>query len=171
MIDISGSVAKHTVTFDRDLTGAQLIAAVQATCERSGEKYHEEKEYDDGWRVTVGRASAQLERSLVVGADKATPFLDPDTTYGSAVIAYYELPDGSRLRPQNYSIENVVDSIKQFGQDLREVAEADREPGLDRSRDPIAPAAGAVASRPAETAAEASRAPAHEKPAGVVRNW
>ncbi|MFF0340618.1 hypothetical protein [Kribbella sp. NPDC004875] len=120
MLDLSDTNAWHVVHFDPPATGAQIVAAAKATTERSGDVHHEEAAYYNGWVVEVGRASEHLERGVVVAQDLARPYLDPEESYDSVVLAHHHLWDaGSTIRPANANIQNVVGSLKEFGADLQ----------------------------------------------------
>ncbi|MGZ0146706.1 hypothetical protein ACXJJ3_06515 [Kribbella sp. WER1] len=129
--DIAPRAAKLTVKFGRHVTGTQVIAAVKALAEESGDEYHEDKGFDDGWRYGVGRKSPHPERPAVVIADRDTPYLEPGTSYTQVVIVSHDLPGPIPTFSPGHdaNIETVVASIQQYGGDLRERARylADRD--------------------------------------------
>ncbi|MFF0271135.1 hypothetical protein [Kribbella sp. NPDC004536] len=135
MIDISGSIAKHTVTFDDEFTGQQILDAVKAACERSGDEYHEDMRYDDGYVVTAGRAAIQLHRSLAVVADKVTPYLEPTKGYSSVALIHHELSEERRIEVRDFSAEMAVDALHEFEQDLKQELRTQTAVDQDRARD------------------------------------
>ncbi|GAA1552270.1 hypothetical protein GCM10009804_06590 [Kribbella hippodromi] len=141
MIDLSDSNAWHKVTLNPPLTGAQLIAASKAVSGKSGDEHHQTDEHHNRPLSIVGRASEYLERNVVIAPvpdspDQApdSPYLDPQQTYNEVLAVHYYLPDaGPVIRPQGASLENVVRSLEEFGDDLqREAAVA---AGLDAERE------------------------------------
>ncbi|TWD82936.1 hypothetical protein FB561_4086 [Kribbella amoyensis] len=154
VIDLSDSVAMHTVKFGRPVKGSDLIDAVSATCEHEFE-FVKQHSYNDGHRYVVGRKSVNQAENLVVTPTKTDPYIYPDESYDSAVVVSHGL-GGSRY--EKHSPEEKIGQVLKFADGLQQQFPAgQQQEQAERSRDPYAPAAGAVASQPAASSPAAWR--------------
>lgn len=142
MIDISESVAKNTVKFDRAISGEDLIAAVRAACGNAPERFHQEKTYDDGYRYVVGQTSHAPDENLLVTPDKTNAYIEPDKTYESAVVIRHDRPSrGSRTLARE-NVDRDIKAVLDFSERLEQAVRHGRDAGFDRSMDPIARVGG-----------------------------
>jgi hypothetical protein len=118
-IDISGSIVKQSVKFDRPIRGRQLIEAVKQTCEAKGSKFSETKEYDDGWRHAVGQSSSTPYENVLVTPNRTDAFIEPDALYSEAVVLRHDSAAGGTRTLARYTVENEVDSVVQFAESLQ----------------------------------------------------
>jgi hypothetical protein len=118
-IDISDSVAKKTVTFDRPITGKELIDAVRSTCAGAGgAKFYETKRYDDGWQHLVGQSSSTPYENLLVTPDRENAYIEPDKTYSEAVVLRHDAPSSGSRTLGRYGVEQEVQSVLDFADSL-----------------------------------------------------
>lgn len=158
MIDINGSIAKKTVPFDRPVTGAELMLAVQAAVQSKGGSYYEEKIYDDGVAYVVGRTGWNGEHVLVT-PDKTSALIDPDRTYDSAVVVRHDHPIASHQYSEGMPAtrDHEIAAVVSFSDHLATaVREQQQQTGVDAGRDPNAPAAQAARGNPTRAAAAAA---------------
>ncbi|MET9313731.1 hypothetical protein ABZX12_18115 [Kribbella sp. NPDC003505] len=146
MIDISDSIAKKTVKFDRPLKGSEVIEAVRAACgdDRSFVQQHR---YDDGHLYAVGRSSSYEYDNVLVTPNKTDAYIRADETYDSAVVVSHDLGGGQRYGVRG-SDGAEIEAVLEFAGQLEQHLPSGRQEDLGRGRDPYAPAAGAVARRP-----------------------
>lgn len=158
MIDVNGSIAKKTVPFDRPLTGADLMLAVQAAVRAKGGRYYEEKVYDDGVAYVVGRTGWNGEHVLVT-PDKTSALIDPERTYDSAVVVRHDRPvEGNQYSEgMPATREQEIESVISFSDHLATAVREQQQSGLEGGRDPNAPAAQAARGNPTRAAAAAAQ--------------
>lgn len=147
--DLRDSVAKQTVKFGRPITGRELVAAVQSTCQNGSGSFYESKKYDDGWLHAVGQKSRNPADNLLVTPDRETPYIVPDKTYSEAVVQRYDSPDRGAQTMARLYVEDEVSAVVDFAKSLKQTVERGAEAGTDRSREVDAREAGAGTSQPA----------------------
>jgi hypothetical protein len=135
-LDITDSVAKKTVKFDREITGSELIAAVKATCAARGKDFHEDKRYDDGWLHVVGQAGRSSKDGLLVTADKENPYIEPDKSYSSAVVLRHGSASQGTRTMERVTVEDEVQSVLDFAEDLDRTVRFGPEANAGLSRGP-----------------------------------
>ncbi|MEU4601755.1 hypothetical protein AB0F43_02130 [Kribbella sp. NPDC023972] len=151
MIDLTDSVAKHKVTFDRPITGQELIDAVRATCAQApghadgyrtgnNSSFYEDKRYDDGYLHVVGRSSSLEYENLLVTPDKTSAYIDPKKTYQSAVVVRHDQPATGTRTTGRYSRDDEINSTIAFAERLEHTVRHGPSVDAERSRDPLAPA-------------------------------
>lgn len=167
MVDISGSVAKKTVTFDQPMRGSDIIEAVRAT---AGDKFFEQKKYDDGMLHLVGQSSSTPYQNLVVTPNKTDAYISPDQMYESAVVVRQDVQGGTRTMAR-YDVDHEIDAVLKFSEGFAESARRIQNGGPERSRDPYAAAAGAVRTNPTRAAHERTIPPTAPPQAATDRGW
>ncbi|MFI7066960.1 hypothetical protein ACIBL3_38590 [Kribbella sp. NPDC050124] len=169
MIDLSESVAMKTVTFDRPITGKELIDAVRATCESGagraddygsryggGDGFYEDKKYDDGYLHVVGRSSSTPYQNLLVTPTKESAYINPEETYASAVVVRHDHTARGSQTLGRFGVDDEINSVIEFSERLAHTVEHGRHLGGELSRDPRGPAVDGRADQPvrAEDAAK-----------------
>jgi hypothetical protein len=157
VIDISESVAKKTVRFDRSVRGSELIEAVRAACTDEsaqqsrgygdGTSFYEDRRYDDGDCYLIGQQSAQPHQNLLVTPNKTDVYIRPEEYYDSAVVVSHDLGGGQRYAVR-VSRDDEINAVVEFAGKLPQYVRAGQQQDAGRSRDPYAPAAGAVRRQP-----------------------
>ena len=149
VIDISDSVAKKTVQFGRSVKGSDLIEAVRAAC-TDDKSFVQQHTYDDGVLYVVGQSSSYSDQNLLVTPTKTDAYIRSDEYYESAVVVSHDLGGGTRYAVRS-SGDAEIRAVLEFAERLPQHLPSGQQEDLGRSRDPYAPAAGAVASRPDTT--------------------
>jgi hypothetical protein len=156
MVERDESRVKKTVHFDRPIKGSDLVEASRAACNEppdpnvpGGHRFHQDRTYNDGYRYRIGQTSSHPARNLLVTPNDTDDFFRPDQFYDSAVVSRHDHP-GTRFAVRVH-LEQEIAAVEDFTERLSRHLPAGLQENAGRSRDPYAPAAGAVTSRPDTT--------------------
>jgi hypothetical protein len=143
MVDISDAQITTTVSFGRPVTGNELMQAVQAT---AGDGYFAER--SDGGSYLVGQTSGYPYQCLLVTPNETDALVDPGKSYDSAAVIRHDAAERRSTYLVGYSTDREIDTVRRFAEQLRQhLGGNERAGGVDASRDPYAPAWGAVSEK------------------------
>lgn len=142
MVDLSDSVARQTVTFDRPITGQQLVDAVEQACEATNSSLFREQILDEDIMYLVGRRGSWSDaENLLVTPNKTAAAIELDATYESAVVVRHDRPVAGRMYDESgpYTREQEIQSVRTFAGKLAQAVRRRQEPGLEKGLNPAGP--------------------------------